>query len=90
MARRVKLFLRIAAMPTAALVWMVHTIRTSRNALRVHLRCKHCSSTIQLVRAWRCSCGHTFVGSYLRACGICGGRPLIVRCHECGITQRVR
>jgi hypothetical protein len=45
---------------------------------------------VALVRAWKCNCGFTYVGSLLQACPICGTRPVVVRCDSCGVTWKIR
>ena len=82
--------LKVLAAPTALTVGGVKAVWSVRYALSSHLRCRWCGADIKLVRSWRCSsCGFTYVGSALRACRICGSRPLVVRCDECGLTWKI-
>lgn len=85
------LLVKALAAPTALAVATVKAAWSARHALSSHVRCRWCGADIKLVRAWRCSaCGFTYVGSALRACRVCGSRPLVVRCDQCGLTWKVR
>lgn len=89
-ARSFWLLIRILALPTTATVSIYRAIRSARNALKSEIRCKGCGASVQLVRGWRCSCGFTYVGHLLMACTVCGTRPLLVRCQDCGVTWKIR
>jgi hypothetical protein len=89
-SRQAAVLVKVLALPTTMVVRVFGAIWSSRYALRSQMRCRYCGSHIKLVRAWRCSCGFTYVGSVLRSCRICGSRPVIVRCEDCGLTWRVR
>ncbi len=84
------LAMRILALPTTAAVSIYRAIHSARNALKSEIRCRGCGSSVQLIRGWRCSCGFTYVGHLLMACTVCGSRPFLVRCEDCGLTAKVR
>lgn len=87
---RYSLAIHLMALPAAVLFAIARNLWAARNALRTRMRCRHCGNEMALVRAWRCGCGHTFVGSVLRKCEVCGSRPLVIRCNDCGLTWRIR
>ncbi len=64
--------------------------RRYRYAWSSQMRCRYCRRVIELVRAWRCKCGFTYIGSVLRLCPVCRTRPRIVRCDGCGMTWTIR
>ena len=64
--------------------------RRYRYAWSNQMRCRHCRKLIALVRGWRCKCGFTYVGSVLQLCPVCGTRPRMVRCDNCGLTWTIR
>jgi hypothetical protein len=39
---------------------------------------------------WRCACGDTIEGHFLRHCRACGSFPKMIRCQRCGATEIVR
>ena len=81
------------ALPTLIVVWLVRGARAAwacRHALSTHLKCRHCRERIELVRPWKCSCGYTFLGHLLRKCAVCGSRPQMIRCGQCGMTWKIR
>jgi hypothetical protein len=82
--------MRLIALPTTIVLGVTKAVWSARNALRSHFKCRHCQTPIALVRAWRCSCGFTYVGHLLRRCDLCGSRPLVVRCGKCALTWRIR
>ena len=51
--------------------------------------CRMCGNPILLVGFWRCACGFTYEGHLLRFCPVCGSIPQMVRCYECGATEKV-
>lgn len=84
------LVMKILGLPTRFVLGLIKAAWSVRYALRSEIVCQHCNSVMALVRAWRCSCGFTYVGSVLQKCGVCGGRPLMIRCEVCGLTRRIR
>jgi hypothetical protein len=60
-----------------------------RVAYTPRIVCASCRGTIWLVGLWRCGCGYTYRGHLLRACPVCGSLPRMVRCYECGVTQKL-
>jgi len=92
-ADRVAVWIRIVALPVtivAAVLRALARVWSCRYAWSNQMRCRYCHAVITLVRAWRCGCGFTYVGSVLRVCPICGMRPRVVRCEGCGLTWKVR
>ncbi len=55
----------------------------------VRVKCRSCSRMISLVGLWRCSCGFTYRGHVLRRCPVCQMLPRMVRCFECGATEKL-
>lgn len=68
----------------------LRALRSARYALSREITCRQCRASVALVRAWKCNCGFTYVGSLLQACPICGTRPVVVRCDSCGVTWKIR
>jgi hypothetical protein len=58
-------------------------------AYRHEIQCRNCGGAISLVGIWRCRCGYTYKGHLLRACPICDGNPSMVRCVQCGVTEKL-
>ena len=87
---RIRFIAKIVALPATIVFGVFNAVWSSRNALRSHIRCRHCDAAIILIRAWRCSCGFTYLGSVLEKCRMCGRRPALVRCQECGLTWPVQ
>ena len=91
------MLVRVMALPVVIVVAVVlavarctRAVWSARYAWSSSMACRHCRSTIALVRSWRCGCGFTYVGSILRQCPVCFARPVMVRCEQCGMTWRVR
>jgi hypothetical protein len=87
------LLIRVLAFPVVValgLLKAIRALRSARYAWASSLTCRHCGSSIALVRAWRCSCGFTYVGSVLRQCPVCSARPVMARCDQCGMTRKIR
>jgi len=68
---------------------MARRIRFYRTAYAGQIPCRHCGAAISLVNLWRCPCGFTAAGHLLRECRNCGSLPRMVRCYECGATERL-
>ena len=70
-------------------------VRLVRRAVLLHqaaqpaMPCRTCGNSISLVGFWRCSCGFTYEGHLLRFCPVCGSFPRMIRCYECGATEKV-
>ena len=60
-----------------------------RRAYTAQIRCQNCGGQISLVGIWRCGCGFTYRGHLLRVCSVCGSLPRMVRCFQCGVTERL-
>ena len=58
-------------------------------AYRHEIVCHNCGESISLVGIWRCRCGWQYKGHLLRACPICDTLPRMVRCYNCGITEKL-
>jgi hypothetical protein len=54
------------------------------------LTCRFCSSDIDLMGMWKCSCGHTHPGNYYGRCPKCLGHPEYIDCPACRATMDVR
>lgn len=92
-SRSMTLALYLLASPVflvAGLFKGLRALYACRYAWSRAMRCRQCGSAIALVRAWRCHCGFTYVGSVLQTCPICGSRPVLVRCDSCGVTWQIR
>jgi hypothetical protein len=86
------LALFILASPILAVRGTVRLVRRARllyQAARPTMPCGTCGEEISLVGLWRCRCGYTYQGHVLRYCPVCGAFPLMVRCYQCGTTERV-
>ncbi len=78
--------------PLRFLGWLVRMIRNIpfwRTAYAPAIRCGNCGATISLVGIWECGCHFTYRGHLLRECPICGSLPSMVRCFNCGVTERL-
>ena len=62
--------------------------RFLRVAFASSLTCE-CGEDISLVGMWRCSCRFTYRGHLLRVCPVCGSLPRMVRCYDCGVTEKL-
>jgi hypothetical protein len=72
-----------------AAVRFIRQVALLHRAAQPAINCGTCGSRISLVGFWRCSCGYTYQGHVLRYCPICGSFPRMVRCYECGATEKV-
>lgn len=68
----------------------VRRIRFLRQALEPWIACRTCGEQIFLVGFWKCGCGFTYEGHVLRYCPVCGSFPAMIRCYQCGATEKVR
>jgi hypothetical protein len=53
------------------------------------ISCSNCRAPVSLVGIWRCRCGFTYRGHVLRQCPICYSLPRMVRCYQCGVTEKM-
>ena len=60
-----------------------------RMAYTPRIICRNCRRTISLVGMWRCGCRFTYRGHLLRVCPVCGSMPRMVRCYDCGVTEKL-
>ena len=82
----------VLAIPVLFIRWSFRMIRRwkfLRMSYEIKLVCRNCHSTISLVGIWRCGCGYTYRGHVLRICPVCDGWPRMVRCYECGVTEKL-
>lgn len=70
-------------------LWCVRRYRFWRVSYSPSLVCRNCNATIWLVGIWRCRCGYTYQGHLLRECRVCHGWPVMARCFECGLTEKL-
>lgn len=73
----------------ARLVRMIRNIAFWRTAYAPRVRCRNCGASISLVGIWECHCHFTYRGHLLRECPICGSLPSMVKCFNCGVTERL-
>ncbi len=81
-----------AAAPIRIAGWLllaVRGVRFWRMAYLPEIICQNCGAPVSLVGIWRCGCQFTYRGHLLRECPICGSMPRMVRCFNCGITERL-
>ena len=91
--QHVDLVLFLLASPALAVIASVKAIRRFsrlRLAVQPRIECGTCGEDIVLVGFWRCGCGFTYRGHVLRICPVCGSFPKMIRCFECGATEKVR
>jgi hypothetical protein len=55
-----------------------------------HLVCRFCGNPIDLIGAWKCSCGFKRPGNYFGRCPKCLKHPIYIDCPVCGFTMDVR
>lgn len=55
-----------------------------------HLVCRFCGNPIELIGAWKCSCGHKHPGNYFGRCPKCLKHPRYIDCPVCRFTMDVR
>ena len=82
----------LLALPFVLVQWIVRMIHDTafwKTAYAVEIRCRNCGGSISLVGIWRCGCRFTYRGHLLRQCPICGAMPRMVRCFNCGVTERL-
>ena len=53
------------------------------------ITCSNCGQSISLVGIWACSCKYTYRGHLMRVCPVCSSYPRMVRCFECGVTEKL-
>ena len=58
-------------------------------AYKPEIPCRNCGGAISLVGIWRCRCGYTYKGHLLRTCPVCDATPSMVRCIQCGVTEKL-
>jgi hypothetical protein len=88
----VELFWWLLASPILLLrsiIRMVGRLKFWRMAYTAEIRCGNCGAKIALVGIFKCSCHFTYRGHLLRECPICGSVPRMVRCFNCGVTERL-
>jgi hypothetical protein len=86
------LVLVVLASPVLMVEWLVRAIRRwrfSRLSYTPRIICRNCGEAISLVGIWRCGCGYTYRGHLLRKCLVCRSLPRMVRCHQCGVTEKL-
>lgn len=82
----------LMACPIRFLRWIIRMARRLqfwRAAYAPEIRCGNCGAAISLVGIWKCGCQFTYRGHLLRECPICGSMPRMVRCFNCGVTERL-
>jgi hypothetical protein len=82
----------LLATPIMVLRWTIRTVRRLkfwRTAYAPEILCGNCGAAISLVGIWKCGCQFTYRGHLLRECPICGSMPRMVRCFNCGVTERL-
>ena len=87
-----RVVLVILASPFLLVDWCVRSIgRWSywKVAYSSSIICSNCGESISLVGLWACSCKYTYSGHLLRTCPVCSSFPRMVRCFECGITEKL-
>lgn len=80
------------ASPIMVIGWIMRMIRRLkfwRTAYAPEIPCGNCGTAISLVGIWKCGCQFTYRGHLLRECPICGSMPRMVRCFNCGVTERL-
>ena len=82
----------VLASPFMFAAWIVRVIQNLKfwkMAYTSEIPCSNCGASISLVGIWRCGCRYTHRGHLLRECPICGSMPRMVRCFNCGVTERL-
>ena len=55
-----------------------------------HLICRFCGNPIELIGAWKCTCGFKRPGNYFGRCPKCLMHPRYIDCPVCRFTMDVR
>jgi len=71
------------------LLRLARRYRFYRMAYTAQITCRNCGEAISLLNLWRCRCGFTMASHLLRPCPVCGSLPRMVRCFNCGATERL-
>lgn len=88
----IDLVLWLLASPILFIRWLLRLVRRYRFyrlAYTPRIECRNCGAEISLVNLWRCRCGFTSASHVMRRCPICGSLPRVVRCFNCGATERL-
>ena len=72
-----------------AAIRAVRRVRLLQQATQPAITCRTCGSEISLVGLWQCACKFTYQGHLLRVCPLCGAFPRMVRCYNCGATEKI-
>lgn len=87
-----RIVLVIISSPLLLVDWCVKAIGRGsywRVAYSPSIICSNCGESISLVGIWACSCKFTYRGHLMRECPVCHSVPRMVRCFECGVTEKL-